>query len=388
MRFLLVLLLLAIPVNSFAEEEPAPKEIFRGPTLKLYSFGQEESASSEFKLNAKDIYDAAVFALDKPARVVIDIPRVRVATSQIVETSEMSPIRQIRIGKHSRKTRVVFDLDFDELPKYTWSASANELELQFPGNTIQEVSLEPEEVAPVEIEETEEIVAVEEKPAEAVAIQIPQILSGHYIVKEESRAMLTPSVIEEKVIEEPQEIAEVEPETVVEELAVASITEAKIDETDLVVEREAEVVAELKNEIEIPERIIVQEPAEVASVETAQPEVAAAISAPISEDDQKFLGVQFDIEDGDSQVKLSLAKRSEFQLVKKKAELYELVIPEAEAEAEHLLLPFFPPSTHSGFTYIHPKKVDDSIVVAIGVEKGSRAQAFTSSSGIALRIEK
>ena len=99
--------------------------------LRLSSPG---SAESDFK----------VFALEDPARLVIDVTGSKHSKQQKVVAESNSLIKSMRTGKHPDKLRVVFDLAGSKVPDYSTSFAKGVMNVQW-GAVIGQVASKPQE---------------------------------------------------------------------------------------------------------------------------------------------------------------------------------------------------------------------------------------------------
>jgi hypothetical protein len=74
-----------------------------------------------------------------------------------------------------------------------------------------------------------------------------------------------------------------------------------------------------------------------------------------------------------------------FNLVKKDSQLYQLIVPKSGIKTKVLAQPHFPPHDFVGFTLVHPRYENDSLIVDIGVDRGARINAFARGNEIWIR---
>ncbi len=105
---------------------------------------------------------------------------------------------------------------------------------------------------------------------------------------------------------------------------------------------------------------------------------------------QYLVDVRFDyqIQDRTPLLRVVMMTGADFNLIKRDTQTYQLIIPKAGIKSKELALPHFPPHDFVGFTLISPRYEKDSLIVEIGVDRGTKITAFSRGNEIWIRVAK
>lgn len=100
--------------------------------------------------------------------------------------------------------------------------------------------------------------------------------------------------------------------------------------------------------------------------------------------DQQLVDMKFDyqIQDRAPLLRFVLVATSNFNLVKKDAKTYQLVLPQCGLKDGSLALPQFPPHDFVGFNMVQPEFDGNNTTITIGVDRGLRISAFARGNEI------
>jgi len=101
---------------------------------------------------------------------------------------------------------------------------------------------------------------------------------------------------------------------------------------------------------------------------------------------QRLIAIDFlSTSDQPPLIKLSLVERTSYRLVRSRARIYTLFIPDCQIDEEYLELPYFPPQDFPGIRFVTAKQQEDDVEVTIGVDEGVRISSFVQDNDIFLR---
>lgn len=285
------------------------------------SLAAGERGAEQLRLRSRVINVKRIFALEAPARIVIDLRKPRFKSShELLPQSRF--LAALRIGKHLRYARLVLDVKGEEVPEYSWQQRGDILLL-----TLGAASK-----------------AAEPSPAPAEATAAPQQESGeaqpHYqpahpsptpsaAASAPAQPTPTPAPPRHRTTPTPQPTARAAPSPTDAEGAGSTGAEA---------------------------------PLQLQGITFAYQEPGR----------QPLL-------------RLELTGRSKFTLIQKDARHYQIIIPHCSIRWRRLELPHFAPHDFKGFTVVMTEQEGSALKVVIGVERGVTLRALPLGTEVLVR---
>ncbi len=87
-------------------------------------------------------------------------------------------------------------------------------------------------------------------------------------------------------------------------------------------------------------------------------------------------------------VEFLLSKKARFTFVKKSLKEYQLTLHGCGAVEEHLLLPYFPPHTFPGVSFVQAKKQGDSLVLSLQTDHGTRLSPRLNGESVLVEVSE
>jgi len=309
------------------------------------------------------------FMLPDPPRIVLDLDGASVKRSETFTAPLNGVVKQVRLGSHPSKLRVVVDLNKAEAPKYDWKAGKRQVILRMLEEAAPPPSTEisaPVQDLPKKAEEVPPLVVTEEEPIKGtVANTIPDLPQK----TDEPVSKISPPGgpgASLGALEDP-----VKPS-----LPAADVGQEKAP-SDPGVHKET---VPLETERISPP--LVQEPlAGAAPAEEAGSLGAAAAAAKGGSDAQKLpvqggiklVGYRFEYGEPNKNPILKITLNNDgakAQISKVDSTTYKIVVPKCSLANDDLVLPQFPPADFVGFIMVMSEEVNGSVEITISVEEG------------------
>jgi hypothetical protein len=410
-----------IKAETIIEKQLAELD-FKIQTLPPHSLQIEISklrANKDAKIIATSSY------VPNPARIVIDIQGIKASKNQTIQVNN-SEVKAVRLGVHPDYCRLVIDLSADGAINSAVEQTAdNRIILAFSvkktpiknlQNYHQPVKTEPSPTAihtatalssatpkntatPVVAKSTATPVkkTPTPKPTNTKAVEkASPVATQKLVANMETKAPL----VEENSAALPVRKVPAPPPTVATQTAPPALPTATPQATSTKVPVPTSAPAALE---EAPLSSLIEGKTNPADIPANKKSSASdplshsglgglneqGISAPIGPKDaaQYLVEVRFDyqIQDHDPLLRLVMMSGANFNLVKKDSQLYQLIIAKSGIKNKELAQPLFPPHDFVGFTLVHPRYENDSLIIDIGVDRGARISAFARGNEIWVR---
>lgn len=287
------------------------------------------SVPTDSKINA--------FLLPDPPRVVIDFEGASIKKSENFQAPENGVIKQVRLGAHSNKLRVVVDLVTSTPPEYEWKAGKRQAIITFAEGPVEApVAATQPTVAPTKQPEpvnqptsapSPTAASVAAKPTETPA---PPTASPTHT---------SPPTLADVAPKDQKPPPTAEPST-----AAKQVAQLPLDSEEVAVKDD---LGDLEQRRAGP----------------------APTKAPTT---FSIKGYKFEyLPDKNPVLKIILNKpRSQAQISKVDAETYKIDIKDCGVENEDLELPQFPPHDFVGFVMVVSEVVGKNVEISVSVEDG------------------
>ena len=117
------------------------------------------------------------FALENPARIVVDFHGVSIKTSENLVPPQNAVIKMIRLGAHADKLRIVLDLSTPNAPQYEWRGGARQATLRIVESgaapAVAPVAPPPQSATPTKAPTPPAVVSVAPTPPAAEPTKVP-----------------------------------------------------------------------------------------------------------------------------------------------------------------------------------------------------------------------
>jgi len=395
--------------------------------LKLESDVTGQGTGLKFEIRSPNVAVIDVFNLENPNRIVVDLKKIKFKRNHTMPIKGDPVIKALRTGKHPDKSRVVLDVASNELPEYSWSESSKQFTLLI--RTLSDKRVASDRPA----ESTSEIKETVTEPIQDVIPREPDFVVNVAKKKVESVKIIQGTRLEQPKVEKPlktevavpKEDKIAQPATIVKENVkenkvdanlkapviepVNSVTEDSTEEQVAAAGKLKDVPAIADKASEYPKKIVrpaVEQPEESRAANKAQPpKHRTIISTPAEARSHRLEGGELIFEGEGPQtledikfyyqkpnnvplLRIVLAKRPKFTLVKKGEKLYHLTIPNCAIKWSHLELPQFPPHDFKGFSLVMAEMLGKNMTLSIGVERGARVTAFGKNNEIWIKAVK
>jgi hypothetical protein len=286
-----------------------------------------------------------VFALENPSRLVIDVLDIQSRRS-FSETIKHTLFSSLRIGIHPSKTRLVFDINYPQQPFFSSKTLGSKIlvHVGLPG-------ISPQEQAKVE---TKEAVEVEAKKTEPMPVE-QKIVEPAPPAKTEPNAVVKPTEpkVEAKTPEK-QEVAK------------------KVDVPEI-----AKPLDTITKEKELPQKesakVEVEEVGLSPSIEEKDDSIESAPDGFFIDPQEKAIvkNIVFKrTQDKENAIAIEVEHLGRYSFLKSAPQSYSLVIENAQAEEENVVLTQFPPQDYKGIEAVTAYRKGKNIIVKVYVEKG------------------
>ena len=289
---------------------------------------------------------------------MLDLDGASVRKSETFLAPTNGIVKQVRLGSHPGKLRIVVDLLRAEAPKYDWKAGKRQVILRMLEEAAESV---PAPIAPLvqalsQIEQSEALPTKDSGAPDSLAV-LPQLPKGVDVASAPSETLgLT------------EQIATIE--TPASDKKVPELTAPKQDEVVL----EKEVLPEPIKEQALDlggAKHVVDSKAAAANLAAIEKNAAAPLAPAAA---IKIIGYRFEYMEPNKTpvLKISLnSDKAKAQISKVDSMTYKIVIPTSTLANEDLVLPQFPPADFVGFIMVVTEEVSDSVEITVSVEEGT-----------------
>jgi hypothetical protein len=311
--------------------------------------------------------EAAVFTVDNPARLVVDLPfqgsRAHALRKPArIESATNELLAAVRIAAHDTKVRIVFDLQGPTAPPYSIESRSKKLTIRLgTGVTGKSASSAPPSLSqpPQRTKEPSSVPTTPQpsSPAKLVTTPTNQI--------EALAPASTP-------IPTPMPTLAPPPTSIPTAIATTKALAVKT----------APALSPTEN---TPAAPATSAPQKVTNSQAlSQTEKVEIIEGPA------LVGILFPTHSASEAptVRLTLNHRPRFRLGRRNEQSYRLRIEDCALATERVGLPFFPPQDFVGFTMIQASQVGSAVEVIIGADRGTRITATPDDSDILLRANR
>ncbi len=343
--------LVALPCHTNAQTkrsafENGPKTIASRERVSVLIDREIANGKSSILLKISVPTDSKInaFLLSDPPRLVVDFEGASVKKSENFSAPENGVIKQIRLGSHPDKLRVVVDLIKSTPPEYEWKAGKRQAIISFvegPAETAQpaaQPAIQPT-ATPIPIQPT--AVPAQTTPAPASPTTqptpaAPAVQTG----APTTTPTLTPTVVQPTAAQDQAKGGAVAG------AAVGQAAQLPLAQDDQASAEESEDLGDL----------------EQRSVGPSPTKVPTTFS---------IKGYKFEyMPDKTPVLKIMLNKpRAQAQISKVDSETYKIDIKDCGVENEDLELPQFPPHDFVGFVMVVAETVGKNVEVSISVEE-------------------
>ncbi len=359
-----------VPVPNSAPHSVAKSLVAYRGTSSLVGNIEAEMLSQgvvQVSITSDASREAAVFTVDNPARLVVDLPFQGSRTHALrkparIESTTNELLAAVRIAAHDTKVRIVFDLQGTTAPPYSIESRSKKLTIRLgTGVTGKSASSAAPNLSqpPQRTKETSSAPATPQPSSPAVLVTTPpnQIEAGVHTSTPIPTPMPTsappPTAIPTAIATTKALAVKTAPAlSPTEHMPAAPATSAPQKATTSQALSQTEQVE------------IIEGPALVGILFQAP----AASEAPT--------------------VRLTLNHRPRFRLGRRNEQSYRLRIEDCALATERVGLPFFPPQDFVGFTMIQASQVGNAVEVVIGADRGTRITATPDDSDILLRANR
>ena len=298
------------------------------------------------------------FMLPSPPRIVLDLDGASVRKSETFLAPTNGIVKQVRLGSHPGKLRIVVDLLRAEAPKYDWKAGKRQVILRMLEEAAESV---PAPIAPLvqalsQIEQSEALPAKDSGAPDSLAV-LPQLPAGADVASAPSETLgLT------------EQIATID--TPASDKKVSKLIAPK--QGEIVLEKEVlpEPIKEQALDLGGAKRVV-DSKAAAANLATIEKNAASPLAPAAA---IKIIGYRFEYMEPNKTpvLKISLnSDKAKAQISKVDGMTYKIVIPTSKLANEDLVLPQFPPADFVGFIMVVTEEVSDSVEITVSVEEGT-----------------
>lgn len=307
--------------------------------------------------------EAAVFTVDNPARLVVDLPFQGSRTHALrkparIESANNELLAAVRIAAHDTKVRIVFDLQGATAPPYSIESRSKKLTIRLGTGVTGKSASAPASLTqpPQRTKEPTSTPVAPQPSSPAVLVTAPPNHS------DAGAPTSTPAPTPMPTLAPPPTAI---PTAIATAKAVTVKTEPVLSPTELAPATSAAQKLTTSQVLSQTEKVeIIEGPALVGILFPTH----SASEAPT--------------------VRLTLNHRPRFRLGRRNEQSYRLRIEDCSLATERVGLPFFPPQDFVGFTMIQASQVGSAVEVVIGADRGTRITATPDDSDILLRANR
>ncbi len=358
-----------------------------------------------------------VFALENPARLVIDLPKVSIKGDK-ERAVDHSAVHALRIGVHPDKTRIVIDLSGEKKPSFSVNAGKGKVSVAFevsgytttnlasktekkaeakdtkvtsePAAAEEVASKKEEKPAPVvddDFDDSQMEPAFEEKPAtkteeksEKAAPKAPVILAKGAATAAKSENKEDPAAREEALLKADHA-----------RVSEKSKAGSKTEELETIEPEEQKAVSkeeELASDLTAGETEDAASGTKVAKGEA--PTNPASTGGGKAAGSIEVTGIYYkSINAGkDAAVVISSDALKDYSLTSPNSGLYELLISKAHLSGPYLGLPQFPPDTFEGLEMVTAEQSGENVIIRIYVDDDAKLSPFRAKGQLWVKVQK
>lgn len=284
------------------------------------------------------------FMLPSPPRIVLDLDGANVKRSETFTVPANGVVKQVRLGSHTDKLRVVVDLNKAEAPKYDWKSGNRQVILRM---------LE----APRAAQPPAQQIAQNQKP--------PAAKEDAHTVLGSSTSASAPQLPKSG-------------DVALGGAAAPAAKAASLGDSETAA-LGAKPAAPEKPALPPPAKEeaapakLPQEAASLGASEATAPAGSGAKPALPTTGDLKIVGYRFEYNGANKTPVLKVTLNNDgakAQISKVDATTYKIVVPKSSLANEDLVLPQFPPADFVGFIMVMSEEVSGSVEITISVEEG------------------
>ena len=355
----LLFCLLSFPILGRAE-----------PIVESGCLTVRSEGSDSFLLSIPDSVKSGKLSVQKmflsnPSRAVVDLVGMKCSVARTVNLPNSDSVSTVRVGSHADRIRVVFELKPTTKRDLSFSLSGNDVtvklgELADETDNTEVAAVTAPRKAPIEVvqrtkDPTYEVVdnVIKEKPVD-----------------------VEHSAADSSATRPGADVPQFAPSSIPQLHTTDGVERAKVDSSDGV---------PVKIESGPTAGVPAKAPSAVVDEVKEQP-------APISPDAGKTAvnAIYFQLtKSGNAPAAvIDLSAVVPYILTKKRDDLYELDIDNAQLAGRHLLLPQFPPDNFTGFSAIIAQEIAGKVTIQIFIDEGMLLLPFTAEGKLWLRVGK
>ena len=340
------------------------------------------------------VSDNQIFTIEHPTRVVIDLPKATIKKNVTVAVPDHPLLSQVRLGRHSDRTRIVLDSKIESIA-YSAKVAHGALVLTLTPQTKESSAVIPE---PVVTETPVVETQVVETPKEVIATPLPgvKVIRSKRREERKAREHLKKS---DSTVPTPEEVKReaVTPEPPAPEQPLTPPV-ASIPSSDMNAETATPTPAIDAEPVTTPPESETPERVEATPSKTPSPTVTAIrtphstpanvsipLKAPVVKPGQtiyKSLNFNYHGPNREPVIVLSVSAKVEYKMTRRDNGSYLLTLANTAPKSESALLEQFPPHDFLGFTMVQVNQVGNNTEVVVHVDPGVKISAFTKDSEI------
>ncbi len=316
--------------------------------------------------------------IEAPPRVVIDIPKYRIASNKSFQATDTSVISGARFGVHPDKTRLVLDLVKD-LSTPSITSSGSKTTITFGAKTMSQ----PSAHAASKLVPTSTPIELKRLPLPVSAATAAPTALPKDGLEPDSAADVK---VEDAPSPEATEVPTVAPTATSRHTesprpaAKATPQETLTPPTPTSAPATPEPTPKSEPIKAVPETTP-SNPAASANITSLPVQVTPKSGKVLNGFDFVLLGDQ-----QSPVIKINLGERAEFRLAKADTRTYAITLPGFQLAGKHLALPQFPTKDFIGFSMVKAAEVGSGVEVTIGVDPGVRLTAFADGQSILVKL--
>ena len=297
--------------------------------------------------------------------MVIDLPGINAAKPQDTVVAH-GPVKGIRLGVHSNKTRIVIDMASDSKPVFEMKSTGNATRASY--------FIQPSRTGSNNRSNTSRSPSGTEKIASSTPTPLPTL--------EPTSTPLptaTPTLIAEPT---PTPV----PTATLQPTATPTLVPTNLP---VLTSPPEEAFEQTKEEpaVETPPKELASQPAvdEPIMVVEEEPPTVAAVQKTSLVQQIFYKSVP---NTGTSAVVISMQPINSYKLLKRSESSYSLLIEDAKLQSSHLALPQFPPDTFRGFQALAANQREGNVVVRLYIESGVELTPFIKDQKLWIKLKE
>jgi hypothetical protein len=298
--------------------------------------------------------------LTNPSRAVVDLVGLKCTIARSIGLSDSGVVSTVRVGSHSDRIRIVFEL----LPKTRRNLVYNQL-----GNKIRIKIGGPDDEAPADL------IHPIETPVKEVTPPVKEIVP---LAKVETKPKLVHSTEGVSTTDKNRPSTYEVVDNVIKEKKMAEDSQAAVPQFHATEGVESAKLADAVP-VKIETMPVETPPTETPKLEKSQPLVPGRTEV-------RAIYFQLTKSGSAPAAVIDLSAVVPYILTKRREDLYEVDIDNAQLSGRHLLLPQFPPDNFTGFSAVIAQEVAGKVTIQIFVEEGMQLLPFTAEGKLWVRI--